>query len=54
MLRHGDRGERDLARELLVRADHTEVTPLLQRAAAAEAGATRTEFDKVLRMRGAL
>ena len=53
VLRHGDRGERDLARELLVRADHTEVTPLLQRAAAAETGAARQEFDKVLRMRGA-
>ncbi|HJL14955.1 MAG TPA: hypothetical protein RMH99_04825 [Sandaracinaceae bacterium LLY-WYZ-13_1] len=54
VLRHGDRAERDLARELLVRADHTEVTPLLTRAAAAEHGATRAEFDKVLRMRGAL
>ncbi len=54
VLRHGDRGERDLAKELLVRADHAEVTPLLQRAAAAESGAARGEFDKVLRMRGAL
>jgi hypothetical protein len=54
VLRHGDRTERDLARELLVRADHTEVTPLLQRAAAAEHGAARAELDKVLRMRGAL
>ncbi|MCB9595792.1 MAG: HEAT repeat domain-containing protein [Sandaracinaceae bacterium] len=54
VLRHGDRVERDLARELLVRADHTEVTPLLQRAAAAESGAARAEFDKVLRMRGAV
>lgn len=54
VLRHGDRAERDLARDLLVRADHTEVTPLLQRAAAAETGAARGEFDKVLRMRGAV
>lgn len=54
VLRHGDRAERDIARELLVRADHAEVTPLLQRAGAAEAGATRAEFEKVLRMRGAL
>ncbi|MEQ8886132.1 MAG: HEAT repeat domain-containing protein [Sandaracinaceae bacterium] len=54
VLRHGDRTERDLARELLVRADHSEVVPLLQRAAAAESGAARAEFDKVLRMRGAL
>lgn len=54
VLRHGDQAERDLARELLVRADHIEVTPLLLRAAAAEAGATRAEFDKVLRMRGAM
>lgn len=53
ILQHGDRAERDIARELLVRADHAEVTPLLQRAAAAEAGATRAELDKVLRMRGA-
>ena len=54
VLRHGDRGERDLARDLLVRADHTEVTPLLQRAAAAETGAARAEFDKVLRARGGM
>lgn len=54
VLRHGDKAERDLARDLLVRADHTEVTPLLQRAAAAETGAARGEFDKVLRMRGAV
>ncbi len=53
VLRHGDQGERDLSRELLVRADHTDVTPLLQRAAAAETGAARAEFDRVLRMRGA-
>ena len=54
VLRHGDRAERDIAKELLQRADHTEVTPLLQRAAAAETGAIRQEFDKVLRMRGAM
>jgi len=54
VLRHGDRAERDLSRELLVRADHTEVTPLLQRAAAAETGKLRVEFDKVLRQRGAI
>jgi HEAT repeat protein len=51
VLRHGDRAERDIARELLVRADLSDVTPLLQRAAAAESGAARVEFDKVLRMR---
>jgi hypothetical protein len=54
VLRHGDRAEVDIASELLVRADHTEVTPLLQRAAAAETGAIRGEFEKVLRMRGAM
>ncbi|MFK7988806.1 MAG: HEAT repeat domain-containing protein [Sandaracinaceae bacterium] len=52
VLRHGDRGERDAAKDLLVRADHAEITPLLQRAAAAETGKLRQEFDKVLRMRG--
>jgi HEAT repeat protein len=54
VLRHGDRPERELARDLLVRADHAEVTPLLTRAAAAETGALRGEFDKVLRLRGAM
>ncbi len=53
VLRHGDRGERDIARDLLARADLNEVTPLLQRAAAAEIGSAREEFDKVLRLRGA-
>jgi tetratricopeptide (TPR) repeat protein len=53
VLRHGDRAERDLARDLLVRADHTEITPLLQRASAAETGAARGELDRVLKMRGA-
>src|SRR5690606_12622207 len=53
VLRHGDSGERDVARDLLVRADHGDVTPLLQRAAAAETGATRAEFDRVLGLRGA-
>lgn len=52
VLRHGERGERDLARDLLVRADHAEVTPLLQRAGAAETGAARAELERVLRMRG--
>jgi hypothetical protein len=54
VLRHGDRAERDIARDLLQRADHTEVTPLLMRAAAAETGAVRGEFEKVLRLRGAI
>lgn len=53
VLRHGDSAERDVARDLLVRADHGDVTPLLQRAAAAETGATRAEFDRVLGLRGA-
>jgi hypothetical protein len=53
VLRHGERGEREIARELLVKADLNDVTPLLQRAAAAESGAARAEFDKVLRMRNA-
>ncbi len=53
VIRHGDRAERDIAREALQRADHQEVTPLLQRSAAAETGATRGELEKILRMRGA-
>lgn len=53
VLRHGEKGERELAKELLGRADHAEITPLLQRAAAAETGVARQEFDHVLRMRGA-
>jgi hypothetical protein len=53
VVRHGDRGERELARDLLVRADHAEVTPLLQRAAAAESDATRAELDRILALRGA-
>lgn len=54
VLRHGDRAERDIARDALVRADHPEVTPLLQRACAAETEAVRAELEKVLRLRGAL
>ncbi len=53
VLRHGDRAERDIARDQLARADLNDVTPLLQRAAAAESGAVRAELDKVLRMRNA-
>ncbi|MCC6876718.1 MAG: hypothetical protein IT378_20615 [Sandaracinaceae bacterium] len=54
VLRHADRPERELSRDLLIRADHVEVTPLLQRAAAAEGGALRAELDGILRMRGAV
>lgn len=54
VLRHGDRAERRLSKEALVRADHAEVVPLLQRAAAAEVGTIRAELDGVLRQRGAL
>lgn len=53
VLRHGEREEREIAREQLVKADLNDVTPLLQRAAAAESGAARAEFDTVLRMRNA-
>ncbi|MGF1466113.1 MAG: HEAT repeat domain-containing protein [Sandaracinaceae bacterium] len=51
VLRHGDRVEREQAHGLLVAAEHKDVTPLLQRAAAAEQGAVRTHFDRVLRRR---
>ncbi|MGE3628455.1 MAG: HEAT repeat domain-containing protein [Sandaracinaceae bacterium] len=53
VLRHGDKTDRELARDLLVRAESAEVTPLLQRAAAAETGTSRGEFERVLRLRGA-
>src|SRR5690606_6934405 len=52
--RHGGRAEREVARGLLARADHPGVTRLRQRAAAAESGAVRSEFDRVLAMRGAM
>jgi hypothetical protein len=54
VLRHGDRGERDLVRHLLSRADHPEVGNLLRRAAANEAGATRQVIEQILRMRGGI
>jgi HEAT repeat protein len=53
VLRHGDRGDRELARDLLIRSDHTEVTPLLRMAYAAETGPARVELERVLRSRGA-
>lgn len=52
VLRHGDRQERDLVRQLLARADHPEVGNLLRRAAANESGSTRNAIDQIVRMRG--
>jgi hypothetical protein len=52
VLRHGDRQERDLVRQLLARADHPEVGNLLRRAAATETGPTRGAIDQIVRMRG--
>jgi HEAT repeat protein len=53
VLRHGDRSEKDLARDLLVRHDHADVTPLLRKAHATETGPSRVELERVLRNRGA-
>lgn len=52
VLRHGERSERELARDLLVRADHQELTALLRKALASESGATRAEIERILRLRG--
>jgi hypothetical protein len=52
MVRHGERGEREIARDLLVRADHPDVVTLLRRALAAESGAIRNELERILRTRG--
>lgn len=53
VLRNADKVERDLARDLLVRAEHADVTTLVSRAAADEQGPLRAEFDRILRARGA-
>ncbi len=53
VLRHADRVERDLARDLLVRAESVDVSALVARTAAAETGAIRTELERILRARGA-
>jgi tetratricopeptide (TPR) repeat protein len=54
VMRHGDRAERDHARQLLSRADHPEVGNLLRRAAAHEAGPMRHALDQILKARGGL
>ncbi len=53
VVRHGERGERELARDLLVRADHPDAVALLRRAHATESGAIRNELERILRTRGA-
>ena len=52
VVRHGDAGERDSARDLLVRSDQADATALVRRAAAGETGPARVELDRVLRARG--
>lgn len=52
VIRHGERSEKDVARDLLVRADHADVGALLRRAHAAESGQARADLERVLRARG--
>lgn len=52
VVRHGERSEREIARDLLVRADHPEVVSLLRRAHALESGAIKNELERILRARG--
>jgi len=51
VLRQGDPDERNLARDLLGRADHPELDNLLKRAAATETGAVQEAVMRVLRAR---
>jgi HEAT repeat protein len=52
VLRHGERVEKDLARDQLVRSDHADVTALLRKAHAAETGPAKSDLATVLRNRG--
>ncbi len=52
VLRHGDPGDKSVARDLLVRADHADANATLRRIAASESGAVRQELDRILRARG--
>ncbi|AKF03274.1 HEAT repeat domain-containing protein [Sandaracinus amylolyticus] len=52
VVRHGERHEKDIARDLLVRADHPDVGALLRKAHAAETGPARSDLERVLRARG--
>jgi HEAT repeat protein len=53
VLRHGERAEKDIALDLLVRSDLAEVSALVRKAHAAETGQSRTDLERVLRARGA-
>ncbi len=52
VLRQGDLEERNLARDLLARADHPEVDALLRRAASGESGVALESLQRVLKQRG--
>lgn len=52
VLRHGDKAERDIARDVLIKADMPDLGGLLRRAAAAETGSPKKEIEQVLRTRG--
>lgn len=52
VLRQGDPEERNLARDLLARADHPEVDALLRRAVSGESGAALESLQRVLKQRG--
>lgn len=53
VLGHGDRAEREVAQQLLVRADHGDVQGLLARARQEQSGRVKAQLDKTLRLRGA-
>lgn len=50
--RNGDRQDRDVARENLVRSDHPEVREMLRREAAVESGSLRGDLEAILRSLG--
>jgi hypothetical protein len=50
--RNGDRQDKDLAREMLVRSDHADTKEILRREAAAETGPLRAELEGILRALG--
>jgi hypothetical protein len=50
--RNGERQDKDLAREMLVRSDHADTKEMLRREAAAETGPLRAELEGILRALG--
>jgi len=50
--RNGERQDKDLAREMLVRSDHADTKEMLRREAAAETGPLRAELEGIVRALG--